>query len=240
MRVVTWSPMRIFDALRLHSRWYREVDAYVDSELSPRTFAGFEAHLRACRRCASAVDERASLKRAFGAMPALVAPRSFRLSPGVAAGSEARPPAPQPALRLASRLSLVIAGLTIVGFASTLVVDLNRTGQGAAPMAAPSTFQVSPATGDSAARPVAGQAAPPQANTPQVFSVTPVTNAASTAETGRPYLDSGQKAVAPAAPATSTGDRGPLRLVEIGFGVLAVASAAASLFLIRKQRRTSP
>jgi anti-sigma factor RsiW len=239
MRVVTWSPMRIFDALHPHARWYREVDAYVDSELSPRMLAGFEAHLHACRRCASAVDARASLKRAFGSMPQLVAPRSFRLSPDMVAGPMLPTPASQPSARLASRLSLTLAGLAVVGFASTLVVDLNRTGQGAAPMAAPSTFQVSPATGDSAARPVAGQAAPPQANTPQVFSATPVTNAASTAETGRPYVDSGQKAVAPAAPATSTGHRGPLRLIEIGFGVLAAASAATSLFLIRKQRRTS-
>lgn len=232
MSVVTRSPMRIFDALRPHARWYREVDAYVDSELSPRTLACFEAHLRACRRCASAVDERASLKGAFGAMPDLVAPRSFRLSPDMVAGPMVATPVRQPAARLASRLSLALAGLAVVGLASTVVVDLNGSGQGSA---VPSTFQTSSATGDSAAVPVSGQGVPPQA-----LPATSVTNAASTAETGRPYLDSGQKAVAPAAPATSTGDRGPLRLVEIGFGVLTVASVTTSLFLIRKQRRTIP
>lgn len=231
MRPVTWSPIQILDGLRPHSRWYREVDAYVDRELAPRPLAAFETHLRGCRHCSVAVDERRSLKRAVSAMPAPVVPRSFRLSPEMVAIR--LPTVPD---RRAPRLALALAALAIVGLVSTVVVDLNGSGHSGTLATAPSTFQVSTASGDTAAGPVSNQAAPPQAATARAISAPSAAIGPVTPESAGPRLDSGQKAVAPPVPAASTGDH-RLRTLEIGSGALAVACIGAALVMRRNQRR---
>lgn len=209
----------------------------MDRELPPRTLAHFEAHLRGCRRCAGEVSERRRLKQAMGTLPAVAAPRSFRITADTAMNATARPPAAQP-LRLALRLSMALGGLAIIGLASTVAIDLSGRGN-STPAAAPSTLQASSAAED-ARRPALGQSAAPLAPTSQGLPTTRIASGAPPPETASPSPDSGRKAVATDMQAPSTGDRRVFRLVEVGFALIAGASVAASVVMVRKQRRTIP
>lgn len=199
--------------------------------------ARFEAHLQGCHRCTGDVAERRRLKRSLATMPAVAPPRSFRITAEMVAGPSVRPPVPYTG-RLALRLSMALAGLATVGLVSTVVVDVNGNSHGTTPVAAPSTFQAASAE-SSAGRPALGSSVAPLAAPSQAPPVTPIASGTLPLETPR-SLDSGKKAVAPAAQAPSTGVHPLLGMVEVGFAFTAAASVAASVLLVRRQRRTSP
>lgn len=200
--------------------------------------ARFEAHLQGCQRCTGDVAERRRLKRSLATMPAVAPPRSFRITAEMVVGPSVRPPVPH-IDRLALRLSMALAGLATVGLVSTVVGDVNNgNSHGTTPVAAPSTFQAASAE-DSAGRPALGSSVAPLAAPSQAPPVTPIASGTLPLETPR-SLDSGKKAVAPAAQAPSTGGHPLLRMVEVGFAFTAAASVAASVLLVRRQRRTSP
>jgi hypothetical protein len=69
-----------------HGKWAAQLDAYADGALSPAEVAAFEAHLAGCARCASGLAATRALKAALASAPAIEAPRSFRLTPGMASG----------------------------------------------------------------------------------------------------------------------------------------------------------
>ncbi len=229
--------MRIFDALRPHSRWDRQVDEYVDGELTPGRLTRFEAHLRTCRDCADAVAERGRMKQAIAAMPVAV-PRSFRITSEMAAGAKVLPPATRPS-QLAPRLSMALAALALVGLVSTVAVDVNRQEQGGGLSAADSTFAAS-APKEAVMGSALAPAVAPSVTTPGSLYSQGIPSAGATSQSTPPGPGSGQKAALTRTPTSaSTTDRSGLRLAEAGFAAFAVACAVASVFLVRKQRRTS-
>jgi hypothetical protein len=118
--------------LARHARWQKQLDAYIDGELSADGVRRLDAHLAGCSGCANEVAERRELKRMAAALPQMPAPRSFRITPGMLAEAPVtKPTAGRPVVM---RLGQVTAGLAMVAFAGVLAADLaqsdeNGTGQ---------------------------------------------------------------------------------------------------------------
>lgn len=110
-----------------HARWQKQLDAYIDGELSPDHVRRFEAHAAGCSGCAGAVAERRELKRMAAALPQMPVPRSFRITPGmlvdapVAKAGGGRP--------VVMRLGQLTAGLAMVAFAGVLAADLSQSNE---------------------------------------------------------------------------------------------------------------
>jgi anti-sigma factor RsiW len=147
-----------------HAKWAAQLDAYADSALRPAEHASFEAHLAGCDRCSAALADTLALKTAFAAAPAIEAPRSFRLTPDMAAGrarasGSSRVPAAQGRaagagaavmampMRLAGSTALVAA----IALAAVVSFDLARTGDQAGTFSATDmrTTSAPETTGDS-------------------------------------------------------------------------------------------
>lgn len=111
---------------RRHTRWQKQLDAYIDGELRADDLRRFEAHLRGCARCEPEVAARRELKRMAVTLPQLPAPRSFRITPGmlVEAPAQGRSRGAPVVMRLAQ----VTAGLATVAFAAVLVTHLAQGG----------------------------------------------------------------------------------------------------------------
>lgn len=175
------------------------------------------------------------MKRALAAMPVAV-PRSFRITSEMAADAKVLQPAPRPS-RLAPRLSMALAALALVGLASTVAVDLNRQEQGSTPSAAYSTSATSAPKGAVSGSALAPAVAP-DAMTPGSLSAQGIPSAGATSQSTPPALGAGRTAEVRTPTSAPTADRSWLRLAEAVFAAFAVACVGASVFLVRKQRRT--
>ena len=83
--------MRIVNRLQRHSWYGRNASAFVDGELLPPEVRRFEAHLAGCGACASAVADAREWKALAGSLPEAALPRSFRLTPAMAAAAKPGP-----------------------------------------------------------------------------------------------------------------------------------------------------
>ena len=111
-----------------HSRWQKQLDAYIDGELSADALRKFEAHSVRCSACTAEMAGRRELKRMAQVLPQLPAPRSFRITPGMLVEAPAaRPTTGRP---IAMRVAQVTAGLAVLGFAAVLALDLAGSDEG--------------------------------------------------------------------------------------------------------------
>ena len=128
-------------AITAHGRWYRQIDAYVDGELSQAGEGRFERHLGGCERCAAALTEAQAVKTLLAALPEEPAPRSFALTEAMLAPVPlASAPAPsrgQGALRWGSSFA---AAAAVFAFVALVVVDVGG-GSGSQQLASPLSFQ---------------------------------------------------------------------------------------------------
>lgn len=111
--------MRIVNVLRRHSWYGRNASAFVDGELLPPELRRFEAHLESCGACASAVADAREWKALAGSLPDAALPRSFRLTPAMAAAAK---PGPNAGRAAVPYLGLVRAGagLSLAAFAAVV------------------------------------------------------------------------------------------------------------------------
>lgn len=116
--------MRWTRFLRPHSRWREQVDAYLDEELPGAARARFGGHLAACIDCTAELEARRSLKQLLSAVPEMPAPRSFRLTPAMAAAPAKAPAAPRLALR-AAQFGAAAASIALV---TVLFIDVGGSG----------------------------------------------------------------------------------------------------------------
>lgn len=120
--------MRMIPFLRSHSRFTRELDAFVDGELAPREAAGFEAHLARCEQCRAAVAAARTLKADLGALPEQPAPRSFALTPELVARAPARQPAMRTTAPLYLNLARGAAAVSVAAFVAVFTASLANGG----------------------------------------------------------------------------------------------------------------
>ena len=144
-----------FFNLRPHSRHSRRLSAFVDGNLAPRNYASLERHFANCERCRLRSTELRGLRAALHALPAHEAPRSFRLTPAMAAPMPERTPQP---LSKRSRGSWAQNGARAVGtlaaaaLAVVLVIDLGPgSGASSSSNTAAGVAAVAPEAADAAA-----------------------------------------------------------------------------------------
>ncbi len=144
MPTIVWS----LPPITPHGRRRRQLDAYLDGELSAPAERRFAGHLSGCARCAAALSEARAVKTLFATLPEEPAPRSFAVSEAMLAPVPApslRAAAPSPAygaLRWAAGVAAVAA---VFAFGALVVVDVG--GGGGSQMASPTTLESS-AAGD--------------------------------------------------------------------------------------------
>lgn len=133
--------MRIFSTLRRHSWYAARADAFADGELTPGEAARFEQHMAACDTCRAVVAEGRELRAIVARLPEVPVPRSFRLTPSMAASAK---PAPALVPKAPLYLGLVRAGaaLSVAALVSVVAFDaLNSedSGNGSRGGAAPAS-----------------------------------------------------------------------------------------------------
>jgi len=115
-------------SVRPHGRWRKQLDAYVDGELTPPEHARFDAHVASCARCARQVEDARALNAILRSMPEVPAPRSFRLTPEMANQARA---ASAPVAR-PSRVPLFVAqlatGVAVAALATVFAFDRLSSG----------------------------------------------------------------------------------------------------------------
>jgi anti-sigma factor RsiW len=107
-----------------------ELSAYLDGELIPLRIEAMQAHLASCQSCRAELEALRELKAGLATLPEVAAPRSFALTPEMAArplGEKERPAAPVRARALANGMRLAGAGMTL---ALVIVLVLDFTGSG--------------------------------------------------------------------------------------------------------------
>jgi anti-sigma factor RsiW len=111
-----------------HGRWRAQLDAFIDDELAAAPRERLEHHLAGCGACQALVAQARLAKAAVAALPAIDAPRSFRLTPAMIAAA-----APEPAPRPRGRTVVVQRALVATGSlaAALLAVVLVVDGAGA-------------------------------------------------------------------------------------------------------------
>lgn len=108
--------------------WARErLDAFVDGELSPGERARFERILAASAALAEEVQLRRNAKLAVRALPRPLAPRSFALTPAMAAAVRPEAPRRAPDRSAWARLSAAGSALAAAVFVFTLGASLVTT-----------------------------------------------------------------------------------------------------------------
>ena len=234
-----------FPSLRRHSRFARDLDAYVDGELAHARVRELELHLARCVSCARIVEERQLLKRMAAALPEVAAPRSFRITAEMVAArpvAGARSAAPQ---RWQLNLARGAAAIAIFGLVATVTVDLAGGGTNSNSTASSANGTNLEAAGDAAAAKssasgsaAAGQSVVPSGQSvPAVPTTSGVPNAAivppaASTAAGAPRssgIDIGPAGggrtvdatalaggARPAVPATGGSDRPPYHLFEAG------------------------
>jgi hypothetical protein len=103
---------------RRHARIRELLDAFVDRELSPSDMERVEAHLPSCAPCRDAVAATRAVKASLAALPEAPVPRSFRLTPAMAARPSPRPAKPAaPVFLVAARFAAAasVAAFTVAG-----------------------------------------------------------------------------------------------------------------------------
>jgi anti-sigma factor RsiW len=105
-----------------------ELSAYVDGELIPLRIEAMQAHLASCQSCRAELEALRELKTGLATLPEMAAPRSFALTPEMAAHplrEKERPAVTARARTLANGMRLAGAGMTL---ALVLVLVLDSTG----------------------------------------------------------------------------------------------------------------
>ncbi len=83
---------RITALFRPHSRFERNRSAFADGELGAAELERFQAHLSGCERCATALEDERAIRQMLSVnLPEVPAPRSFRLTEAMVAGTSPRP-----------------------------------------------------------------------------------------------------------------------------------------------------
>lgn len=152
---------------RRHDRWLEALSASLDGELSQAESERLAAHLQTCASCRLERDALQAVRQALRNQPQEHAPRSFRLSPEVAA---ARPTGPARPPVIALRLSQGVAVVAVVAFATVLGIDFTSgNGTGATRASAPIAVE-SPAAAQATVAPshtpIAVPTAPPSPHAP--------------------------------------------------------------------------
>ena len=130
-----------------HGRWEKDLHAYTDGTLRGDGRSAFVRHMETCDECRTASAELEAMRTVLRTMPDRAAPRSFRITPEMAAEvkrqperggshgfvpapvmtpSYVRPPAPVFALRFAQ----ATAAVAVLGLAAVLVADFGGVGTG--------------------------------------------------------------------------------------------------------------
>ncbi len=92
-----------------------DISAHADGELAPDRREALDAHLEACERCGTELDELLSVRSALRGLPSSPAPRSFALTPAMTE----REPTPVTSRATPSFVAMRVAG---AGFAAVLAV----------------------------------------------------------------------------------------------------------------------
>jgi anti-sigma factor RsiW len=178
-----------------------ELSAYLDGELIPLRVESMQAHLASCQSCRTELEALRELKTGLATLPEMGAPRSFALTPEMAARplrEKERPLVPVRARAMSNGMRLAGAGMTL---ALVLVLVLDFTGGatkgGGAPTAA-NVQQFAAAQDSGSSSSAGGIAAAP----------TPVPNhndlrdgsAPAPFPTGTPLSEGGSVAAIPATP----------------------------------------
>ena len=151
---------RLLPRRRIHD----DASAFVDGALSPKGREAFAHHLAVCAACQSEVTQLRDTKEMLKALETAALPRSFTLSPAMAAPPASRP-SPNPDAtgwvgpgvpRLAASVSVMMAAALI----AAVVIDLDdgsstavlqpATQATVAERSAPVVTEAVPSTGDSA------------------------------------------------------------------------------------------
>jgi anti-sigma factor RsiW len=107
-----------------------EMSAYLDGELIPLRIEAMQVHLASCQSCRAELASLRELKADLAALPELPAPRSFALTPQMAA----RPFPERPRAHVPPRAVALANGMRLAGAAMTLalalVLVLDFTGSG--------------------------------------------------------------------------------------------------------------
>ncbi len=107
-----------------------ELSAYLDGELIPLRVEAMEVHLESCQACRSELAGLRRLQADLAALPEVPAPRSFALTPQMAAGpvrQRFREPVPPRAAALAYGMRLA-GGAMALALALVLVLDFTGSG----------------------------------------------------------------------------------------------------------------
>jgi len=250
-----------FPSLRRHSRFARDLDAYVDGELAHARVRELEEHLARCTSCTRIVEELQLFKRMAAALPDVAAPRSFRLTAAMVAEQPKTEPLPA-VPRWQLNLARGAAAIAIFGLVATVTVDLARGGgsgssnSASAPKATSfesaadaSKFGAGSASGATAPSAQSAPANPNPAvasptlgvqNTPPRAGVLP---SATVESIGPAPISRGSGGTTPAGDSRSStssssgSDKTAYRFVEIGLAAAVVLFAGAVLYLLRKERR---
>jgi hypothetical protein len=119
-----------------------ELSAYLDGELIPLRIEAMQAHLASCQSCRAELEALRELKTGLATLPEVAAPRSFALTPEMAARhlrEQELPVVPVRARVLANGMRLAGAGMTL---ALVLALVLDFTGGGTKGGVAPSAANV--------------------------------------------------------------------------------------------------
>jgi hypothetical protein len=109
-----------------------ELSAHLDGELIPLRVEAMQVHLASCQSCRAELEALRRLKADLAALPGMPAPRTFALTPQMAA----RPVRERPRALVSPRAAALANGMRLAGAAMTLalalVLVLDFTGSGTA------------------------------------------------------------------------------------------------------------
>jgi anti-sigma factor RsiW len=156
------------------------VSAYLDDQLSPRDVTRFERHLTTCQRCREVLAETEDARSLLITLPMLTAPRSFQLTPAIAAsiGSASSRQLSRP---VALRLAQAVTAVAVIAFAAILTIDItgadsSSSNQAAGAVAPESSVHAAsaPRQQDLAASPTT-EPAPPDATSAETLATAAAT-----------------------------------------------------------------
>ena len=113
--------MQVFKFLSRHPFDDTMADAYADGELDAAHAERFEEHLHSCQRCSARVAAARAIRRAVASLPEVAAPRSFAITPEVAAA--ARPAPSRRSTPVYVNLARAGAALSVAAFGAVLAVN---------------------------------------------------------------------------------------------------------------------
>lgn len=108
-----------------HRRWELAATAFVDGELDGAGRSRFEVHLVACQRCSQSVVEARRTRDALRSLPAMRAPRSFVLTPEMAAAAR---PTVSTGRVWPTRLAYGLGALALAALFAVGAADLTTSG----------------------------------------------------------------------------------------------------------------